>query len=210
MKLFYVYEHWRPDRNECFYVGKGHGKRANDMRSCRNRWHKFIQQKLSSLGMCVEVRLIAEGLEEEESFRFERERIAFWRADGVDLVNMTAGGEGLKQPSLEVREKMSVSQRERFDRPGEREKTSLAFKGRITSEATKEKLRQTSTGFRHTEQTKAKMREHAKSRCVSKECRAAQRIAVTGKKRAPFSAETIAKMKVAAAERARRKREVTP
>lgn len=25
---FYVYEHWRLDRDECFYVGKGTGKRA--------------------------------------------------------------------------------------------------------------------------------------------------------------------------------------
>ena len=45
---FYVYEHWRPDRGECFYVGKGHGRRAYDMRRGRNRWHKFMQEKLVS------------------------------------------------------------------------------------------------------------------------------------------------------------------
>ena len=28
--IFYVYEHWRPDKNVCFYVGKGKGKRAVD------------------------------------------------------------------------------------------------------------------------------------------------------------------------------------
>jgi hypothetical protein len=27
-KKFYVYEHWRPDKDVCFYVGKGHGRRA--------------------------------------------------------------------------------------------------------------------------------------------------------------------------------------
>jgi hypothetical protein len=91
---FYVYEHWRPDRDECFYVGKGHGARANDMRRGRNRFHKFIQLKLSRLGYLVEVRLIAQGLTEEEAFTIEVERIAMWHADGADLANLTDGGEG--------------------------------------------------------------------------------------------------------------------
>ena len=30
MNIFYVYEHWRPDHDECFYVGKGKGGRANE------------------------------------------------------------------------------------------------------------------------------------------------------------------------------------
>ena len=30
---FYVYKHWRLDRDECFYVGKESGCRAYDM-SC--------------------------------------------------------------------------------------------------------------------------------------------------------------------------------
>lgn len=36
---FYVYEHFRPDKGVCFYVGKGkYPKRAWDMRT-RSRWH---------------------------------------------------------------------------------------------------------------------------------------------------------------------------
>jgi len=91
--LFYVYEHWRPDRDECFYVGKGKSKRANDMRQ-RNRFHKFIQQKLAKAGLCVVVRLVETDLSESQAFDLERERIAFWRADGADLANLTDGGEG--------------------------------------------------------------------------------------------------------------------
>lgn len=91
--LFYVYEHWRPDRDECFYVGKGKGKRANVL-SKRNGHHTAIQHKLSRLGLCVEVRLVATGLTEAEAFALEVERIAFWRADGADLANYTAGGDG--------------------------------------------------------------------------------------------------------------------
>lgn len=94
MNIFYVYEHWRPDRDECFYVGKGKGGRANELRHNRSRLHKFIQAKLSRLGTAVEVRVVAAGLSEPEAFAMERERIAFWRADGADLANWTNGGEG--------------------------------------------------------------------------------------------------------------------
>lgn len=93
-KKFYVYEHWRTDRQECFYVGKGHGRRAYDMRRGRNRWHKFIQAKLSALGTAIEIKIIADGMTEREAFDMEIERIAFWKNDGADLCNLTLGGDG--------------------------------------------------------------------------------------------------------------------
>jgi hypothetical protein len=93
-KKFYVYEHWRKDRNECFYVGKGHGRRAYDMRRGRNRWHKFLQAKLSALGTAIEVKIIEGGLTEREAFDLEVSRIAFWKNDGADLCNLTLGGDG--------------------------------------------------------------------------------------------------------------------
>jgi len=92
-QVFYVYEHWRPDRGECFYVGKGRGNRANIMRR-RNSHHTAIQLKLSRMGLCVEVKLVSTELTEMEAFALEKERIAFWRADGADLANFTDGGEG--------------------------------------------------------------------------------------------------------------------
>ncbi len=92
--IFYVYEHWRPDRDECFYVGKGKAGRANQLRHNRNPLHKFIQAKLSRLGTAVEVKIVADGLSESEAFALERERIALWRADGADLANWTDGGDG--------------------------------------------------------------------------------------------------------------------
>ena len=51
--MFYVYEHWRPDRDEPFYVGKGRGGRAN-MMARRNKYHKAIQGKLHKNGYAVE------------------------------------------------------------------------------------------------------------------------------------------------------------
>jgi hypothetical protein len=92
--MFYVYEHWRPDRDECFYVGKGKGGRANKMRD-RNLHHRAIVKKLSAMGMAVEVRMVATGLDEETAFGIEKQRIAFWRAAGIDLANKTDGGDGV-------------------------------------------------------------------------------------------------------------------
>ncbi len=91
---FYVYEHWRPDRDECFYVGKGKGKRANNMDN-RNIFHKAIQGKLARLGMAVEVRMVSVGMDEQSALLLEIKRIAFWRGIGIDLANITNGGDGV-------------------------------------------------------------------------------------------------------------------
>lgn len=107
LPIFYVYEHWRPDRDECFYVGEGHGARANTLGKSRNRHHRAIQAKLSRMGMCVEVRLVREGLVKDDARLLEIERIAFWRANGIAIVNMNAGGLGGTSPTAEVRAKMS-------------------------------------------------------------------------------------------------------
>ncbi len=131
MTLFYVYEHWRPDRDECFYVGKGQARRANDMHRGRNRFHHFIQAKLSRLGLAVEVKIVASGLSEEEAFALERERIAMWRSDGADLCNMSAGGEG---PS-------GLKHTEEWKRAN-----SERMKGRAVSEETRQKLSEAAIG----------------------------------------------------------------
>jgi hypothetical protein len=102
---FYVYEHWRPDKDVCFYVGKGKGRRASVMYG-RGAHHERIQKKLASLGMCVEVRLVADSLTEKDAHKKEIERIAAWRSLSVSLVNKTAGGEGLSEPSAEIRAKL--------------------------------------------------------------------------------------------------------
>lgn len=108
LNVFYVYEHWRPDKDVCFYVGKGLGRRAHVMYG-RNRYHNRIQDKLARLGMCVEVRLVAEGLTEIDAHATEIARIAFWRSNGTKLANLTDGGEGGSNPSNETRALMRAA-----------------------------------------------------------------------------------------------------
>lgn len=88
---YYVYEHWRPDRNCCFYVGKGYGSRAQCMAG-RNWRHQRVQDTLKELGLKVEVRLVITDLTGEDAITKEIERIAHYGRR--NLVNMTDGGEG--------------------------------------------------------------------------------------------------------------------
>lgn len=152
---FYVYEHWRPDKDLPFYIGKGKGGRAYIFR--RNRYYNRIVKKLSRLGMCVEVRMVRGNLSEAAALSLEIERIAFWRVSGISLTNKTNGGEGTsglkltvahrekigaagrgRRASKETRAKMSIYALNRS--PEHLEKISIALKGRPLSEEHRAKL----------------------------------------------------------------------
>lgn len=202
---FYVYEHWRPDKGVCFYIGKGKGKRAWSL-NLRSRWHKAVVSKLTSLGLSVDVRVVCTNMIEEEAFAEEIRRISMYA--GGDLVNLTRGGDGLVSPVQEVRDRMSKSQKERFKRPDEYEKRLFHLKNLPPiSEETRQKLIKTSTGRKHTPATIERMQIVAKVRGISNVTRAAQIAAVTGRKRAPFAEETIIKMRRAASIREEAARE---
>jgi hypothetical protein len=157
-KKFYVYEHWRPDRGECFYVGKGHGKRANDLAK-RNLHHKAIQIKLSRLGLAVEIKIIAMDLDESAAFAKEIERIAFWRNDGADLVNRTDGGIGVVNPSQITRDIRRELGKKRIVSEETRKKISAAHKGRPKSPEHRAKIGAKSKG-RQTWLGRSPTREH--------------------------------------------------
>jgi len=85
---FYVYEHIRLDTMKPFYVGKGQGDRAH-RHSCRNIYWKRVVKKHGYL-----IRFVAKNLNEELAFLTEIERIDQLRRLGLDLTNMSDGGEG--------------------------------------------------------------------------------------------------------------------
>ena len=150
--MFYVYEHWRPDRDEPFYVGKGRGGRANLM-ARRNPHHTAIQKKLHGLGMAVEVRIVASNLTEEEAFSIEVQRIAMWQGAGIDLANKTLGGEGVSGLvfSDKHRKKIGDAMRGKKRPPmSEEQKAKL-------SAAKKGKPAPWLCGKRHSEETKLKI-----------------------------------------------------
>lgn len=113
--IFYVYEHWRLDKDECFYVGKGHKDRAYRRNGRGDHWHNIVN-KLDRIGSGYEVKLVATGLSEKQAFSLEVERISFWR-DKVDLANKTNGGDGIS--GYKMTEEAKAKMREKAKgRPG--------------------------------------------------------------------------------------------
>lgn len=183
---FYVYEHWRPDKDHCFYVGKGYGQRAYNTSHRSNNHYARIAAKLSALGMCIEVRMVQFGLLEEEAFQIEKERIVFWKSCGVKLANYTNGGDGVagykrswawrleagrarrgRKHTEATKLKMSLAQKGKKLSEETKRKISLSHKGKVQVPHTKEhkaKIAAKSRGRKHTAETKAKMSFHARNR----------------------------------------------
>jgi hypothetical protein len=221
--MFYVYEHWRPDRDECFYVGKGKGKRANDM-SIRNGHHKAIQAKLLRLGMGVEVKIFAGNLTEDDAFRIEKERILFWKNLGIDLANHTDGGEGVSGFKLteDQKNKISLTHKGKSKSREHREKIGKGNKNKIVSAESRARMSASRTGKKLTDEHKANLSLAGKGKKRSEETRKRLSDAIKrshkekprsqetrdkianaqkGVKRGPHKPETKEKMSKAAIER---------
>lgn len=205
--IYYVYEHWRPDKGVCFYVGKGKRKRAWDLKNARNRWHMAVTSKLTSMGLMVDVRIVVSGLSSKAALGVEVDRIAMYGRE--NLTNLTKGGDGLSDPSVEVKKRISDAHKARYAAmtPEERREKVGRNVGVPVSEETREKLRISSTGRKHSPKAIENLKKAAKLRGVSEITRLANIKANTGRKRAPFKDSTIQKMQVASVERERRKKE---
>lgn len=181
-RTYYVYEHWRLDRDECFYVGKGKGYRAYSRHS-RNRFHKAICEKLKNIGSAFEVRIVASGLTEQEAFTIEIERIQFWRDAGADLANATKGGEGVSGlvMSEEAREKMRLRKLGKKQTPEQIEKRIAPLRGRKQPPEAIEKSAQHRRGKKLSQDHKEKIAKAHKGKIVSLEARASLSKANGGK-----------------------------
>jgi len=149
----YVYEHWRLDRDECFYVGIGSNPGRAHSRHGRNRhWHAIVS-KLARENSTYEVRIVESGISWDRACEIEIERIAFWRYHNIDLANICAGGRGAvgMRHSEETRKK--ISQSKKNPSAETRAKISASRQGFKHSEETKQKLR----GKTLTEEQKAKI-----------------------------------------------------
>lgn len=184
MNQFYVYEHWRPDTGQCFYVGKGKGNRANSLK--RKGRHGYIVAKLARIGLAVEVRVIRSGLTEIEAFALERDLISkHGRADrGTGpLINSTDGGDGRAGWKASEETRAKIAEKLRGNRnfaghtcsPEHRAKISAANRGRVMSEEQKAKISATKrgcigtfSGKRHSPESRAKMSESLRARAQAK------------------------------------------
>ena len=104
--MAYVYEHRRNDTNEIFYIGIGDDKNHNRayQRKSRNLFWKHIVNKTN-----YSIEILEDNLTWKNACLKEIEYIKkFGRRDlGLGLlVNLTDGGDGLNNPSIDVRDKI--------------------------------------------------------------------------------------------------------
>jgi hypothetical protein len=85
---YYVYEWWRTDTNECFYVGKGCAYRAWSYQY-RNHIFMDVISELTKKNMRPEVLIYKDKLGERQALKIEKERMAYWHGRFVTLSNVS-------------------------------------------------------------------------------------------------------------------------
>jgi hypothetical protein len=111
MKKYFVYVHTRPDKigiNSIFYVGKGTETRVNYLHRKQNKFHSRVVDKIGKENIKIK-RIECDS--EQHALDMEILIISILKRLGVQLCNMTDGGEGLSgfRPTAETRNKMSIS-----------------------------------------------------------------------------------------------------
>lgn len=187
---FVAYLHCTPN-GVPFYVGKGTPKRAKNL--VRNARHATVVAKYRAKNILVGT---LECSKQDIAFELERGLIKCLRRQGVDLCNLTSGGEGTFgwNHTAENKAKISATQKgrpkpqgvkdavakanaKRVWKPESLEKLSVAAKGRTLTDEHVAKVAASNRGKKRSEETKAKIG-------------AAMKIANTGRKQDP---EWIAK-----------------
>ena len=103
MGQFYVYVHFRLDRNTPFYVGKGKALRAWSRKDRNEHWRRVVT--LHGYYVCI----YQSGLDEPTAFFVERDLIATLRGiHGKSLCNVADGGEGCARASQTADKKKQI------------------------------------------------------------------------------------------------------
>lgn len=133
--VFYVYLHRRNDTGKVFYVGKGKGNRAWHTHGRNPYWNNVANKHGRS------VKVLFDGLSEDEAYQAEIDVINELRYMGEPLVNMNKGGDGNKGMTVEVRAKIGAASRNRApDSEETRRKKSESNKDRVFTEEHRRKL----------------------------------------------------------------------
>lgn len=204
MSQAYTYMHCRPGQSTPFYIGKGVGNRAWHKGGRNKHWHNVVNKN------GFDVHVLAEWPSEREAQEHEVFLIDTFRGMGIELCNITAGGEGASgmRHTDEAKAKISAAATGRKRPPELVAALAERMRGRIVSESEREKKRQRMTGIEKSPEliasylpalreamarpeVRAKISEAAKRRTHSAESRAKMAESQRGRKHSP---ETRAKM----------------
>jgi hypothetical protein len=158
MYIYYVYAYLREKDNTPYYIGKGKGNRAYQKSHCV----KVPKDKFKIIFYQI-------GLVEENAFKLECAYIKlFGRKDlstGI-LRNVTDGGDGARNPSIETREKLSKAQigkKASIETKMKMSNSRLGIKnhnyGKPMTDETKQKLSKSKLGKRNSDESNEKRRK---------------------------------------------------
>ena len=108
---------------------EGHAKEARnfpDRQTHKLHWIRKLQSENRTYNI-VRLEEFSIGVPEELLFIAEQYHIAQHKKDGHILTNTTDGGEGLLNPSLEIRDKIRTAQKIRWTDPKYRARQSVSF-----------------------------------------------------------------------------------
>ena len=88
MTQFYTYAHYKPTGG-IFYIGKGTGKRAHSLVGRNPHWKQIVKKYGNPY-----VKILANWDTEQEAFDHEKLLISCFRKMGINLANITNGGDG--------------------------------------------------------------------------------------------------------------------
>lgn len=202
-KTWYIYTLSDPINNSVRYVGwcfiptrrlAQHIQRAKSETTHKSNWIN----KLSTDGLTPLMDVVEVGTG-DWAFA-EKKWIAFYRGKGLDLVNLTDGGEGVPGLvfSAATREKMAAAKRGRKHSQEHIEKVAAtrrgvkrtveamagarkALTGRVVSQETKEKIRASLIGTKHTDESRAKISAAGTGRKPTTESNEKRRAAMVGR-----------------------------
>lgn len=165
---YYVYVHQRKDNGKIFYVGKGSGRRAYKKQGRNPHWWRIVNKH----GYDVEFKAI--NLPEDISFKFEVFLIAYLKQRGVQLCNISEGGEGASgnHHTPESRKKLSDKAKGRTHSAEAIKNMSEARLGTTLPLETCVKISKSKTGATLTEETKRKLSQIVQERYNNPDYRA--------------------------------------
>lgn len=106
---YYVYEQYDVNTNEILYVGKGCGGRWKDLRSRNKKFWEYYNTH-----QC-DVRKIQENMNEDDTYKLEKEKIAEYSLISPILCNIDEGGRKLAILSGNKNPMYHISPKERMD-----------------------------------------------------------------------------------------------
>jgi hypothetical protein len=160
----YAYMHCKPDGTP-FYVGKGALRRAKYFGE-RNQHHQNIVKKYGKENIFYGV---LECSSHQIAYELETGIIKCLKRMGFALTNLTAGGDGGKEPCAETRKRLSEAAKKRGVSLACQEARNKAKRGAVLTEEQKKKQSIAMKGKKFSDAHKANIRKSAKKRGIAHE-----------------------------------------